>query len=410
MCCSLPFTSLLRLYLSTAPDYINTAPSSLQGMNSLAWDRGSPAQAMSSNATNSTLWWLCGVPNATRESSIGDDLPSALAQALNTNCGFRGAAADHRFVLFKTHKTGSSTLQLMLARIAYIRRLKAVGCIFDVGSHFFQSGGCNLTLPLGVVARDFGVRHNFAKTLWWKGSAAHYGCDHGDGQWFDQLIDHTYPNIMKNAAGPDHHVPIIIPTREPGDHMRSVLHYYNVSSQKFASASDLWNPLAKDFRLLSLSQVQQFVRRWPQNQSNSKRIFPVVLEDFDVSLVTLRRQLRWDLSDMVYTRVVHNRDVHAATMTNGMQPSTLQVPPDWTSWDTILYTAFVELHQLQKQAILDSTFQQEVVALHRMSMALEALCNEAGTSQAGTLDVPCMFARASEGFAEHKLCESRANV
>ena len=202
---------LIAFHFSAVTLYHSKDSSSFQGNYRVArMGQTQPAQTMSSNAINSTLLWLCGTPNATRESSKGDDLPSALAQALNTSCGFRGAAADHNFVFFKTHKTGSSTLMLMLARNVWIRRLKLVGCIFDVGriTKVFQSGGCNLTLPPGVASREAGLRHNFIVDQWWRDSASDFGCDRGDGQWFDQLIVDTYQNIMKNAAGPDHHVPI----------------------------------------------------------------------------------------------------------------------------------------------------------------------------------------------------------
>ena len=374
------------------------------------------SDAMSSNATDLIVWWLCGLPNATHEPSVGDDLASALVRALNTSCGFRGAAADHNFVLFKTHKTGSSTLEVMLARHAHLRGLLPVGCVFDVGGHFFKSGGCNLTLKSGVAKREVEMRHMFALRQWWRGSASTWGCDRGDGQWFDQLIDRTYQNIMRNTS-----VPILIPIRDPESHLQSAMHYYKVTANQLERSSELWNPLAKDFRLLSAAQVERFVRRWLQtsppdeadeaeDESGSKRIFPIVLEEFDASLVTLRRQLRWDMSDVVYTKVIHAGDQQGASATPVKRRSRLRnnrtkLSSRWTSWDAALYTAFVKLYQHQKQTIVDSTFQQEVTALRRLSMALAAVCKSTPWPQ--ILDVWCRYANGDEHRAEAEACSTR---
>ena len=202
-----------------------------------------------------------------------------------------------------------------------------VSCVFNVGSHFFSSGGCELTLELGLVKHDVSLRHNFAVGQWWNSNASDKGCDHGDGRWFDQLVHSTYPRIMKNPF-----VPVLIPTRAPKEHLLSAMHYYGVTQQKMTSSPGMWNPLAKDFRLLSKTQVDDFVRSWPENTSNSNRIFPIILEAFDASLVSLRRQLRWDLTEMVYARVIHNKD--AAAQSNYSHTGT--VPSNWISWDAVL--------------------------------------------------------------------------
>ena len=363
------------------------------------------SDAMSSNATDLIVWWLCGVPNATREPSVGDDVASALVRALNTSCGFRGAAADHNSVLFKTHKTGSSTLEVMLARHAHLRGLLPVGCVFDVGGHFFKSGGCNLTLKPGVAKREVEMRHTFALRQWWRGSASTWGCDRGDGLWFDQLIDHTYQNIMRNTS-----VPILIPTRDPESHLQSAMHYYKVTANHLERSSELWNPLAKDFRLLSAAQVEHFVRRWLEDESGSKLIFPIVMEEFDASLVTLRRQLRWDMSDVVYTKVIHQGDQHGASAKpvergSRMKNNRSKLPSRWTSWDAALYTAFVKLYQRQKQTIVDSTFEQELTALRRVSVALHAVCKS--TPWPRMLGVWCRYANADEHRAEAEACSTR---
>ena len=339
-----------------------------------------------------------------------DQLPVALAHALTTNCGFHGSAARRGYALFKTHKTGSSTVELMLARTAYLKGLLPVSCVFNVGSHFFRSGGCDLTLEPGLVQLDVSLRHNFMVSEWWNSNASDWGCDHGDGRWFDQLVHRTYQRIMNNSF-----VPVLIPTRAPKEHLLSAMHYYGVTQQEMASSPGRWNPLAKDFRLLSKTQADDFVRRWPENTSNSNRIFPIILEAFDASLVSLRRQLRWDLKEMVYARVIHKGDAGAQFKYS----HTGTVPSNWISWDAVLYQSFVELYQRQRQQVFDSTFEHEVLALRRMSMALEAVCNESrapgGLNRidglpSKMLKVWCAYATGSELFAEKESTKGCARI
>jgi len=329
-----------------------------------------------------------------------DELPVALARVLATSCGFHGSAARRGYALFKTHKTGSTTVKLMLARTARLKGLLPVSCVFDVRNHWFSSGGCKLTLEPGLRTRDVSLRHNFMVNQWWSSRASDKGCDHGDGRWFDQLVHGTYQMIMNNSV-----VPVLIPIRAPKEHLLSAMHYFHVTGHQMASSPEKWDPLAKDFRLLTKTHVDDFVRRWPENISNSERIFPIIFEAFDASLVSLRRQLRWDLNEVVYARVIHKED-RAGARSNYSHMGT--VPSNWISWDATLYDSLVKLYQRQRQQVFDSTFEHEVLALRRMSMAIEAVCNEArapgGLNRIGglpsALTLWCAYATGNESFAE----------
>ena len=131
-------------------------------------------------------------------------------------------------------------------------------------------------------------------------------------------------------------------------------------------------------------------------------------------------RLLWDLSDVVYTRVIHKGDRSAKSQDHSTQVDILP-PNPFRLWmlrdDATLYTAFVQLHEDQRRTILDSTFEKEAIALSRIRRAVEDVCKTAqasdGMEQNNTmnritrpreLDLWCNYANADEAYAEHRAC------
>ena len=396
-------------------------------------DLTSPVRSCSSlppsPTSSSVRQWLCGEPNVPRPQALTAALlpfyrrewADVLYDVLSTSCGFKGRLADGErrssaahFALLKTHKTASSTLEVMLARDAQQHGLRSAGCQFDRGSHFFQSGGCDLSHALGGARFDYVMRHNFRKDQWWSNrpAAAHAGtgrggCDHADGRWFDQL-QASYQQIF--AIG---HPPLIIPVRDPESHLRSALSYYHISAAKYIATPGLWNPLAKDFRLINESHVRRFIAKWPEDAARQQRMHPIVLERFFESLVTMRRLLNWSLSDVVHTRVTHTGDAAEVGTTPPAAVAVAAIPNRTLALDRRLYESFASLLARQMGQLASPSFRIEVVALQRISEALRAVCRwwQPKTKRRGNatewmmrLATWCEYSQATEENVEQWAC------
>lgn len=239
---------------------------------------------------------------------------------------------------------------------------------------------------------DFTLRHVFSADQWWRDRAADAGCDRGDGRWFDQVVA-GYERVFSRARPP-----ILVPVREPTAHLLSVLHYYGTPIAEFVKTPRLWNPLAKDLRLINTSHVRRFLDAWlsvsttakdqpggqPMSPRPSDQIFPLLADDLFASLVTLRRKLGWNLSDVVHARITHARDLHAgpprgSTQEQSDAAASLRntVPAESLALDWELYKGFSQLAAQRRRGENSDDFETEVTALRRISEALPLVCAHA---------------------------------
>ena len=109
----------------------------------------------------------------------------------------------------------------------------------------FASGGCNLTLRLGVPKFDVSLRHiRREKLVVWSSHASKTGCDRGDGQ--RGLTKRTRAQRSMNSPfvppSPFRLVVLIATCRGAREKLASI-----DGLPSDAPSDALWNPLAKDF-------------------------------------------------------------------------------------------------------------------------------------------------------------------
>jgi len=325
--------------------------------------------------------WLCGFEDGVNSSDEVLQNPQLFEAILETDCGFRSGRPSKRFAYFKTHKTGSSTVANTLIRSAGRGKgLSWAACGVDGGlSHGqlnFKTWVQTVACPEKITTNetfDFEVRHVQPLLRNLTMQPPHYerewpdGCDTGDGQWFQQVLE-GYEKLM----GED--VQIFTSIREPLSHLKSTLSFTDVSLEDFLGFSALWNPLAKDFRLWDLEDVDAFSSGWPFNRSS--RLHVLTLENMSASMVMLRRTLQWDLQDVLYTSVVHPGDQSSGE--SNPEISADQLPEETLELDRLLYEKLkADFEEELKVAEGDSSFQREVRAHERILATVNVFCDSA---------------------------------
>ena len=345
--------------------------------------------------------YLCGYPDAVQPLATRcrlqtnrpptscpgsiEQLRTTVPSLLRSGCGFAAPAEPSRpipFALVKTHKTGSSTLAMLLARVGLAQRMRYVGCKYAVGRQWFYGGGC-AHLFRNATAGSFGyeVRHLLPMASWWTTKPASNACDRGDGRWFDQLVE-TYVRLMGRG------VQVVMPLREAASHAMSVLSYYHKSLVQFRTHRQWWNPQSLDLRLTKPEHVDAFLSRWAGATARKQEaargavpvgsLHPVLLERLDESLCALRRHLRWPLRAVVYAKAIVPASRRKA---NHSKDAT--VPPRTIELDARIHRAFgAHLNRSIARAShrrWPTPFAQEVHAINRLSVAAARLCSAVRT-------------------------------
>ena len=104
---------------------------------------------------------------------------------------------------------------------------------------------------------DFEMRHTFDRDAWWTSQPYLKQCDADGGHFERTLLGYEV------QMGSDVQVFVLI--REAHSHLRSTLDFFQVPFAEFNLSESLWNRLAKDFRLLEVDHVEEFLARWPFN-------------------------------------------------------------------------------------------------------------------------------------------------
>ena len=316
--------------------------------------------------------WLCGHGNSTSPAA-GPISTETLKTVLDYNCGFSFVSknASYRFAEIKTHKTASSSLEVLLASIAAHHGQRYVGCKYSIGEHWSNLVGCvDKFRSNGPPRFDYAMRHVFREDEWLRNSsAADVGCDHGDGNWFTQAVD-----SYRAAIGDD--VPIIVPVRSAAAHMASTQAYWKISSEMVAAdPNTYYNPACKDLRLLSAKHVRDFTHAW---LSTGVKLLPVLQDRYNVSLVMLRRQLGWSIRDMLHGPPdIHKGDVHdgdTGELFEYLQQLSSPPPKESYALDEQLYAGFEATFERAVEAVVDDSFEREVKAIGRLSDALGEAC------------------------------------
>ena len=178
-------------------------------------------------------------------------------QVLNHSCGFVNTSSPVRFALVRTHKTGSTTVSQAMIRSGMWLGLRWAGCgdrsRFVPHEHACNARNDSTRSQKHEGKYDFESRHTYDRDTWWTSEPYLEECD-ADGRHFERTLQ-GYEKQM----GSD--VQIFALIREAHSHLRSTLDFYQVPFAKFNASESLWNPLAKDFRLLQAEHVDEFLAR-----------------------------------------------------------------------------------------------------------------------------------------------------
>ena len=325
--------------------------------------------------------WLCGHGKNSTPPAGGPISIKTLKAVLDDDCGFsfgtkNASARDYRFAEIKTHKTASSSLEVLLASVAAHHKQRYIGCKYSVGEHWSNLVGCvDKFRSSGPPRFDYAMRHVFRQDEWLRNSsAADVGCDRGDGNWFTQAVD-----SYRAAIGND--VPIIVPVRSAAAHMASTQAYWKITSEMVAAdPGTYYNPACKDLRLLSQEHVRDFTHTW---LSEGVKLLPVLQDRYNESLVVIRRLLGWTVRDILHGPPdVHKGDAHdgvdgkAGELFEFLQQ--LRTPPPEESYalDEQLYAGFEATFERALEAVRDGSFEREVRAIGRLSDALGEACGD----------------------------------
>mmetsp|Transcript_65268 Transcript_65268/g.135154 ORF Transcript_65268/g.135154 Transcript_65268/m.135154 type:complete len:409 (-) Transcript_65268:87-1313(-) len=317
--------------------------------------------------------WLCG---------FGEDGAVSLAsvlwldvqQVLEHSCGFVNNSKPVRFALVRTHKTGSTTVATTLMRSGMSLGLRWAGC--DDNSRFVpheracKARNYSSDSNLNEGKYDFEARHTYEFATWWTSEPFLGQCD-ADGRHFERTL-----MGYEEQMGSDVQVFVLI--REAHSHLRSALDFFKVPFAKFNASESLWNPLAKDLRLLEVDHVEDFLSRWPFNRTG--RLHVLVTEELAASMVIFRRKVNWSLRDVVFLS-------SRVTTKYSRIPDRASMPPGRLDWDERLNEVLRPLFmtELRRQS---NDFQREVAALNRINSALPLVCAQA-ESQRGLLASVC---------------------
>ena len=296
-------------------------------------------------------------------------------QVLEHSCGFVNSSKPERFALVRTHKTGSTTVATTLLRSGMWLGLRWAGC--DDNSRFVpHEHACKARKDSNHSSQnegkyDFEARHTYDRTTWWTSEPYLQQCD-ADGRHFERTLM-GYEEQMGSA------VQIFVLIREAHSHLWSTLDFFQVPFTEFNASESLWNPLAKDLRLLQEDHVENFLARWPFNRTG--RLHILVTEELPASMVLFRRKVSWSLRDVVFLS-------SRVTKKNRKVPDPASMPPGRLNWDERLNEVLRPLFktELERQS---KDFQREVLALNRINSALPLVCAQRERPSKGLLANVC---------------------
>jgi len=314
--------------------------------------------------------WLCGFEDAVNSTSEVTSNLALLEEILKTSCGFRAEGASKRFAYFKTHKTGSTTIAYSLFRSAIRKKQRWAACADFDFDDVYSKAACPWEMKANANV-DYELRHVLSWDFEDGSSGSVAECVKGDGHWFEQVLE-GYETLM----GKD--VEVFVSIREPSSYLKSILTYQETPLEEFQQKSQLWNPFAQEFRVMTQEQAALFSSAWPFNRSSRLHVLP--LEDLSPAMVMLRRTLQWDLKDVVYGAFVHPSDANGGESKVSISAEDLQqLPREAVEMDEAVYDAmhgsFLAEYQLAKE---DPSFAREVLAHQRIVSALDEVCALSG--------------------------------
>lgn len=311
-------------------------------------------------------WW--------RQWTYSRDGSESLEALLTGLHGRVAKSGKHRkVVLFKTHKTGTGTLQGIFGRFAIEHGCVTVESHFNVGNQFWSDALCpqNARVPSELRGTfDMSFRHvtNYR-------THASTKCRKWPSErlWFEDFV-----RLCRLLMGDD--VALVLPTRSPESHLQSMIDYYPLREREFVEDHDLWNPLSLDFQITSREDLDTFLKdHLPSPDALGKSGSHVlVLERLAESLVVLRRRLGWSLVDVLPLTMMNSK-LHPGT--NRAQAKSRDQILDL---DHGLYEALNNTFSLTVKAVDDACADEpaalavadEAAFLLKLSRAVDDVCHQ----------------------------------
>jgi len=209
-----------------------------------------------------------------------------MPEALETSAGyfkdFTLTGQHRRVALIKTHKTGSTTLRGVLYRMVHRYKLRLLRQPSDRIISVYE-------VPKEEKGTyDAVLDHHTPEGNWQSGSFSELTT------WYNDLVKH--PHIVTIVRDP---LSLLLsrfyfftePTRRDEEHPERHLELL----RQFLGERESLNPLAAEFGLCSVEEIEQFVR-------DDMRALELVavLERFEESLVALRHVLNLDMRELVH--------------------------------------------------------------------------------------------------------------
>lgn len=349
----------------------------------------------------------------------------------------KGTQPSKKVAYFKTHKTGSSTMQALIINFARKYNLHPINGVVDLGEHVGLHMGCPKQVCIDPLRHAFDTefRHlittpNFLKTTSVDPCYSFPGFFDDVVQSYECLIDH--PQIITSF-------------RDPVSQFLSCFGYYSYhhcsekakqAKGKHCSAQALrqtelgyvksvelhlnsglgkdghlnYNLASRDFGLASEEDAKRFVSTY----IDSGKLRIIVLERLFESLVILRRQLGWSFADVLHMR------------TNSVSGSSRNLTIDnQTHMDELKHRIASHVHQdymiyhaavAKTEALArnlsahDPSFDEEVFALQHAVKDVSRLCgcteflfSDAVSNAQSTFDL----VHFCEGFGESEMTREK---
>lgn len=374
--------------------------------------------------------WLCGIggedhpPLADFSKNSTQVLADALSIVLESSCGFRGegyfkaksgGGRTRRFTMFQTHQAGTSALLSTLSRYAKEKNLLSNSCPeygeFSKKDVAFLGAGCPGSFDRHA---DYEVRRAFY-SRWPTKVERRRACDRGNGLWFDQFV---------RAIGVQ--TPVVVPMRAPAAHLAYALRHYSGKSieKRDAVMKDTWNPLSEELGLDEGAEVDRFLSAWPLNPTRDDQVHPIIIENMSSSLVLFRRNMGWDLRDVIAVTNSQGKLVkekESKRSVNESFPTQISggIVGKPFAFDQKVYDAFALMHQRKLDTALrvlgeeqKLKFQEEVLAHRRIGDSLEEMCQAfscgRGAEMSDSLEPFCRYACASQVAIYRMACKEKA--
>ena len=305
--------------------------------------------------------WLCGSGSHSNACDYVQRkvLLQLFTAALDSSCGFSDSEkpSKKKVVLVKTPKAASGTLHHIIGRFALTNKLRCVCSVYNA-----YAGNPLFKFPENVLAEhercfDFDIRH-------WDLQLGS-GWNAGKGLQDHRRRFSDYIDQFRFIIGAE--VAFVIPIRNPLKLLVSHLLWNRVPVTRLASDTDeavARYGLAGQFGVFTSADLQEF-------QSLRADSFHVtVVEEFDTSLALLRREVRWSLWDMLFTKETHGIPAER-TETALKQLNTTNLP---LQLDREVHNTLFQVYRKKLQGLNRSVLQIEANAIRRLSKTAGELC------------------------------------